>query len=78
MRAISVRACRPVIEEHQALDQVDEEIPEEDSLQPGGGADQAKAVPADVEPGSHGGEHAGAAEMLGRPIGEKRRQHQRA
>ena len=62
-------------EEHQALDQVDEEAPEENSLQPGGGADQAKAVPADVEPGSDGCEHAGAAEMLGRPIGEKRRQH---
>ena len=61
-------------EEHHALDQVDQEIPEEDALQPGRRADQPQPVPADVEPGGDGREHAGTARVLGRPIGEKRRE----
>jgi hypothetical protein len=62
-------------QEHQALDHVDEEVPEEDTLQPGTGTDQAKPIPADVKPRSYRGQHTGSAQMLGRPIRQVRRQH---
>ena len=61
-------------EEHHAFDKINEEIPEEDALETGFGADQPEAVPTDVESGGDGGEHARAAEMFGWPIGQKRRQ----
>ena len=38
--------------------------------------DQQRPVPADVEPAGDGGDHAGAAEMFGNPVGEIGR-HQR-
>ncbi len=70
------RAClQPGDEKHHAFDEVNEEIPEEDALEARRGADQPEAVPTDVEPGGHGGEHAGAAQMFGRPIGKERRQN---
>ena len=32
--SISVRACRPVMQENEAFDQLDHQVPEEDALQP--------------------------------------------
>ena len=61
-------------QEQHALDQIDQEIPEEDALQAGRRADQAEAVPAHVEADRHRRQHAGAAEMLRRPEGEVWRQ----
>ena len=61
-------------QEQHALDQVDQEIPEENALQPGRRADQAEAVPAHVEADRHRRQHAGAAEMLRRPEGDVWRQ----
>ncbi len=46
---------------------------EENALEPRRRADQMESVPADVETGSYRREDARTAEMLGRPIGEKRR-----
>ena len=57
-------------QEQQALDQVDHEVPEEDALQPRRRGDQQRPVPADIEPAGHGGDHAGAAEMLRDPEGD--------
>ena len=57
-------------QEQQALDQIDHEVPEEDALQARRRRDQQRAVPADVEAAGHGGDHAGAAEMFGNPVGE--------
>src|SRR5437763_14975891 len=53
-----------------AFDEVDQKIPEENALEPRGGANQVETVPADVETGGNGREDARAAEMLGRPIGK--------
>ena len=64
-------------QEQHALDQIDQEIPEEDALQPGRRADQAKAVPAHVEADRHRRQHARAAEMLRRPEGDERRQNRK-
>ena len=63
-------------QEHEALDQVDDQVPEEDALKPRRRRDQPRPVPAHVEPGRDGREHAGAAEVMRHPEGEKRR-HQR-
>ena len=57
-------------QEQQALDQIDHEVPEEDALQPGRRRDQQRPVPAHIEPAGDGGDHAGAAEMLGDPVGD--------
>ena len=57
-------------QEQHALDQEDHQVPEEDALQAGCGGDQERAVPTDVEAAGHGGEDAGAAEMLGNPVGK--------
>ena len=64
-------------QEHHAFDQIIEEIPEEDALQPRRRADQPEPVPADVEAGGDGREHARAADRLGRPVGEERGQHRK-
>ena len=63
-------------QEHQALDQIDDQIPEENSLQPRGGRDQTRPVPAHIEPAGDGRQHAGAAKMRRHPEGEIGR-HQR-
>ena len=65
---------KPGDQEQHALDQIDQEIPEENALQAGRRADQAEAVPAHVEPDRHRRQHAGAAEMLRRPEGDIWRQ----
>ena len=64
------------MQEDEALDQIDDQVPEEDALQPRRRRDQPRPVPAHVEPGGDGRQHAGAAEMLGHPVGEIGR-HQR-
>ena len=63
-------------QEHQAFDQIDDQVPEEDSLQPRGGRDQPRPDPAHVKPAGDGRQHAGAAEMRRHPEGEIGR-HQR-
>ena len=57
-------------QEHEAFDQVDDQVPEEDALQPRRRRDQPRPVPADVQPRGDRRQHAGAAEMLGHPEGE--------
>ena len=57
--------------EHHAFDQVDQELPEEHALKARRGADQPKAIPANIEPDGYRGEHARPAQILGRPIGEE-------
>src|SRR5580704_14741003 len=61
-------------EKHEPFSQVNQEIPEKNALQPRRGTDQLQTIPADVEPGGNGGEHAGATEMLWRPISRERRE----
>src|SRR5947207_5453524 len=51
-------------QKNQAFDEVDQEIPEENALEAGRGADQLQPVPADVKTGGHRREDAGASEML--------------
>jgi hypothetical protein len=60
-------------EEHHAFDHVDEEIPEEDALDPRRGADEHGAIPTDVKSRRYGRQHARTAEMLRRPIGNEGR-----
>ncbi len=67
---------QPGDQEHQAFDQIDQQVPEEDALQPRGRGDQPRPVPAHVEPAGDGRQHAGAAEMRRHPEGEIGR-HQR-
>ena len=61
-------------QEQPAFQQIDEEVPEEDALQPRVAGNEQRSVPAYVEAAHHGGEDAGAAERLRRPIGRKRRE----
>ena len=61
-------------EEHHALDQIGQEVPEHGAREPGRRRNQPQAVPADIEAGRQCGEHAGAAKLLGRPIGHERRE----
>ena len=61
-------------EKHHALDQIGQEVPEHDAREPGRRGNQANAAPTDIEPGGHCGQHAGAAELFGRPVGDERRQ----
>jgi hypothetical protein len=61
-------------EEQPALQQVDEEVPEEDSLQAGMAGNEQRPVPTDVEAAHHGGEDAGTAERFRGPIGGERRE----
>ena len=63
-------------QEHEAFDHIDDQVPEEDALQPRRRGDQQRAVPAHVEAGGDGREHARSAEMLGYPVGKVGR-HQR-
>jgi len=65
---------QPGEQEHQTLDEIDDQIPEKDSLQPRRGGDQPRPDPADVEPAGDGRQHAGAAEMRRHPEGEIGRQ----
>ena len=51
-------------QEHEAFGQVNQEVPEENALQPRRRADQPQTIPADIKTGGHGGEHAGAAQVL--------------
>ena len=54
-------------EKHQAFNQIDNQVPEKDSLQPRCKGDQARPDPAHIEAAGDGCEHAGAAEMRGHP-----------
>ena len=60
---------QPGEQEDESLDDVDDQVPEEDALQPRRRADEERALPAHIEPGGDGREHAGAAEILRHPIG---------
>ena len=51
-------SLQPGDQKHHAFDQVNEEVPKEDTLQAGRRTDQPGTVPADVESRSHCGEHA--------------------
>jgi hypothetical protein len=65
-------------QEQRAFDQPGDEVPEEHALQPRRRRDPQRSVPADIEPAGDGGDHAGAAEMFGHPVGEVgREQRQR-
>jgi hypothetical protein len=48
-------------------DQVDNQVPEEDALQPRSGTDQPRPDPAHIEPAGDSRQHAGAAEMRRHP-----------
>ena len=61
-------------EKDHAVDHIEEEVPEEDALQTRRGADQPGTVPTDVKPRRHPRQHARAAQILRRPIGDERRQ----
>ena len=60
-------------QKHQAFDQIDDQVPEENSLQPRRKRDQARPGPAHIKAAGDGREHAGAAEMRRHPEGEIRR-----
>ncbi len=65
---------QPGHQEDQALDQIDHQVPDKESLQPGGGRDVARAVPADIKAGNHGRQHARAAQAFRHPEGGEGRE----
>ncbi len=62
-------------QKHQALDQVDDQVPEKNSLQPRGGRDQPRSDPTHVKPAGNGGQNTGAAEIGRHPEGKIGCQH---
>ena len=56
-------------DEQHGVGQVDQHLPEGEAEQSGRGRRQLGGAPADIDPGGHGGQDPGDAELLGRQVG---------